>query len=238
MTKMKRLTLYVFLSSLLMISFGCKDPIQIEDKPQTYSPSPEKDISDTPQVPDNSEVSIGRVFWQKPSLVIDKMGDLTGKTVADIGAELGFFAFRLPYKAEKVIAIDIDPLMIQHMNAISMNHPRSEMRERFEARLAKPDDPQLLENEVDQVIMINLIAYLGDQLAYLKNLRKAIKPGGMIMIVDFKMQRLPTTLALPKSERVYIDVAEELLYEAGYTYVVVDDTSLDYQYIITAINEK
>lgn len=232
MTKMKHLTLCFLCSSLLLTIFGCKDPIKTEHKPEPISPTPEIEI------PASSQASIGRVLWQKPSTVIAKMGDLTGKTVADIGAETGFFAFRLPFKAKKVIAIDIDPLMIQQMNTIAMNHPRSEIRERFEARLATPNDPRLLENEVDQVIMINLVAYLEDKLTYLKNLRKVIKPGGMIMIVDFKMKRLPTEISLPKSERIYIDVAEELLYEAGFTYVVVDDTSLDFQYIITAINDK
>ncbi len=49
-----------------------------------------------------------RAEWQKPEWVIEQLGDLTGKTVADIGAGTGYFAFRIARKAKKVIAIDID----------------------------------------------------------------------------------------------------------------------------------
>ena len=34
-----------------------------------------------------------RVIWQKPELVIDMMGDLSDKSVADIGAGQGAFCF-------------------------------------------------------------------------------------------------------------------------------------------------
>ena len=36
-----------------------------------------------------------RLVWQKPEMVIKRLGDLSLKTVADLGAGTGFFAFRL-----------------------------------------------------------------------------------------------------------------------------------------------
>lgn len=53
------------------------------------------------------------------------------------------------------------------------------------------------------------------------------------MIIDYKMKRLPIN-SPPKSERVYLDHLEDVLIDAGYKLLKVDDTSLDYQYIIKA----
>ncbi len=36
-----------------------------------------------------------RRSWQNPDLVLDKLGNLDGKVVADIGAGTGYFTFRL-----------------------------------------------------------------------------------------------------------------------------------------------
>ena len=48
-----------------------------------------------------------RAQWQKPDEVIASLGPLDGKTVADIGAGTGYFAFPIAKKAAKVMAIDI-----------------------------------------------------------------------------------------------------------------------------------
>jgi predicted RNA methylase len=55
------------------------------------------------------------VIWQKPDLVIQQLGDVNGKTVADLGAGTGYFSRRIAYKGARVIAIDIDPQAIQWM---------------------------------------------------------------------------------------------------------------------------
>lgn len=47
-------------------------------------------------------------MWQKPDLVLNTLGNLENKVVADIGAGTGYFSFRLAMRAKKVIAIDID----------------------------------------------------------------------------------------------------------------------------------
>ena len=52
-----------------------------------------------------------RGIWQKPNVVIKRLGDLEGKVVADIGAgPYGYFTLRIAHQtaAEKIIALDID----------------------------------------------------------------------------------------------------------------------------------
>jgi len=103
-----------------------------------------------------------RNIWQKPEMVISMLGDLNGKTVADIGAGSGYFAFRLTPKAEKVIGIDIDPGFISFLDSMKVRLPES-YRNRFESRLAKPDDPMLGPGEADAVIIVNTYAYIDNR---------------------------------------------------------------------------
>ena len=48
------------------------------------------------------------------SFVLREMGDLKGKTVVDIGAGLGFFAFEMA-EADKIYATETDPLFLNCM---------------------------------------------------------------------------------------------------------------------------
>ena len=82
--------------------------------------------------------SADRVIWQKPDLVIDQLGNVNGKVVADLGAGTGYFSRRIAYKGAKVIAIDIDPQAIQWMQAQKSRFP-IELQERLVIRQADPD---------------------------------------------------------------------------------------------------
>ena len=67
------------------------------------------------------------------------------------------------------------------------------------------------------------------------NLTPTIRQGGEIVIVDYKSKRLPSYVEAPKfKDRVYMHVLEEDLEKAGFNNITVDDTTLEYQYIITA----
>lgn len=171
-----------------------------------------------------------RVIWQKPDMVLNLLGGLEGKAVADIGAGTGFFTLRMAQKARKVIAIDIDPRFINYLDSIKTLELPEKFQARIETRLGKPDNPQLKTGEVDLVVIVNTFMYIRDQVAYLKILRNALTPGGKILIVDFKKKRTP--VGPPNDIRVPIHVVEEALYEAGYKNVLANDTALDYQYIL------
>jgi 2-polyprenyl-3-methyl-5-hydroxy-6-metoxy-1,4-benzoquinol methylase len=49
-----------------------------------------------------------RIKTQKPDEAINLLGDIKGKTIMDIGAGTGYFAFRMQKKGAKVIAADVD----------------------------------------------------------------------------------------------------------------------------------
>ncbi len=177
-------------------------------------------------------LSTNRGIWQKPELVLNLLGDLEGKTIADIGAGTGFFSLRLTPKAEKVIAIDIDPRFVNFLDSLKTRELPPEMQPRLETRLAKPDDPLLAPEEADVVLIVNTYMYLKNRVAYLENLHKGISPGGTLLIIDFKKKRTP--VGPPSEVRIPLYQVEEDLYEAGYRNIQTNDTALDYQYIVIA----
>jgi SAM-dependent methyltransferase len=172
-----------------------------------------------------------RVIWQKPDIVLNLLGNLKGKTVADIGAGTGFFAFRLASNGAKVIAVDIDPRAIAWIEAEQRRYP-VDVQALLETRLAAPDNPNLQPNEVDVVLMVNTYIYLDDRITYFRNLRQTLKKDGRLIIVDFKS--IETPIGPKLEERIALNQVQTELTQAGYSIMATDDQSLDYQYIITA----
>jgi len=219
----------------VVVLYSCKEshPDSPPMPPVVDSTPPRETIrTDIPEVAPNP---MNRVAWQKPDLILEKIGqDLAGKVVADIGAgPTGFFSLKLAREGARVIAIDIDPAALSYIEKEKAKLD-SAQQSLIQTRLARVDNPRLQKEEIDAILIVNTVAYLGNKQTYLANLKNNLKPGGRIVIVDFKMKRLPEQIAPPKSERIYVDVVEEYLYRAGYKNIQVDDQSLAYQYIITA----
>lgn len=173
-----------------------------------------------------------RGIWQKPELVISMLGDLSDKTVADIGAGTGYFTFRMVPKAKKVIGIDIDLRFIRFLDSVKVRLPL-QYRERFESRLARPDDPLLTPSEADAVVVVNTYGYIENRIQYLKTLSKGMAPGAKLLIIDFKKNNLP--IGPPDEYKVALNQVEKELITAGFGIEKIDKDALDYQYIVLAV---
>lgn len=176
-----------------------------------------------------------RVAWQQPAVVLDAMGDLEEKVVADIGAGEGFFAKRLAPLCDRVIAIEIDPVLVRYLNDTlrQLDLPQ-QVKPRLEARLATVDDPNLRENEVDIVLMVNTFMEIEEQLKYLNALKPALKQGGRIVVVDWKKRLMPKGVGPEQEKRLALYRLEQLFQESGYQVIKSDDSSLEFQYIVVA----
>lgn len=223
-----KIIFYIFFILQLM---NCKD--EVKQVPTELNTSYDKIVEEDLIVEENG---IGRAVWQKPDLIIQKLGNISDKVIADIGAGTGYFSFRLALHAKKVIAVDIDTQAIRFLEENKLKLPEK-FRENIQIRLAQENNPLLEENEVDVVLIINTVAYIKDLEKYLETIKKSLVKGGKIIIIDYKMKKIPIN-APPKAERLYLDKIEDMLEAAGYDQIVTDDTSLDYQYIIHAINNK
>ncbi len=176
-----------------------------------------------------------RYLWQQPQLILDVMGDISDKVVADIGAgPSGYFSFLLVQEAKKVIAIDILEPFVDYMDSIRQTDLPGEVQPKLEVRLGNLNDPNLRPSEVDLIFIVNTYMYIQDRTNYLKNLKYYLKPEGRIVIVDFKKKR--TSVGPPSELRIPLYIAEQEVLDAQFRRVRTNDTLLDYQYIIIAEN--
>lgn len=216
---------YTSLFFVIILLSSCQNGQQV-DSAQVEVESVE--VEEIPREADDDS----REAWQKPNLILDKMGDLENRVVADIGAGTGYFSFRMLSKAKKVIAIEIERDLIELMKNLAFSLSDSN-KEKFETRFALPDDPKLQANEVDDILIVNVVGYFEDRLDYFRKCYSALEENGKIHIIDYKVRKLPIE-APDYANRVYIHLIEEELEEAGFTDIITDDTSLDYQYIVQA----
>lgn len=172
-----------------------------------------------------------RVNWQNPEMVLEKMGNLIGKKVADIGVGTGYFAFRIIRKGATVIGVDIEQRFIDYIEERKADLPK-ELADRIITRLTQPNDPALKPGEVDWVLIVNTFYILDNRISYLNKVRKGLKPNGKLLIVDFKMGDIP--VGPEDSRKVSLSEAVREIKTTGFKILETDDKSLQYQYIIVA----
>ncbi len=206
-----------------MSALACKDPVM---------PSAKQATSVENQWEKELQANKSRDVWQRPSDVIDLLGDVSEYKIADIGAGTGFFSFRLLLRGASAIAIDIDPRMLEIIESFKQNLS-SEMQTKLETRLALPSDAKIKKDEVDIILIINTIGYIENRIEYLKQLYEVLPDGGKILIVDFKSRQLP--VEAPSLEyRVPLFQLEQDLANSGFTSIESNDAILDYQYTVLA----
>ncbi len=126
---------------------------------------------------------IGRDGWQQPERVIAALELRGGERIADLGSGTGYFTFRLADATGpggRVLAVDIDSLLVDHL----AERAAEEGYANVEAVLAEPDDPGLADASVDLVFTCNTFHHIQDRVAYFERLRKTLRPGGRVAIVE------------------------------------------------------
>lgn len=222
------MTRNLFICCIVVIALASCSSNKNEDEPQVIQTPVLIEQRDILEKVDDS----GRIVWQKPEEVVKILGDISQKTIADIGSGSGYFTFRFALKAQKVIAIDIDPSMIKIVETFKQQLPE-DIQKKIVTRLALPKDPKISTAEVDIITIINTIGYIEDRVDYLSTLKDGLKPGGEIFILDFKAKNL--TINAPDMQfRVPLARLENDLKAAGYEIFDSDDRTLDYQYIVRA----
>jgi arsenite methyltransferase len=169
-----------------------------------------------------------RDVWQKPHEVISALGLRPGDRVADIGAGSGYFALRFAHhvgEAGHVYAVDISRSMIDHLTARAAGAGLGHLS----PVLAAPDDPKLPEGTLDTIFICNTWHHIEHRAAYLDTLRRALRPGGRVVVVDFHKEDVP--VGPPPSMKL---AREEVVAEAtaaGYT-LAKEHEFLPYQYFL------
>ncbi len=121
-------------------------------------------------------------------------------------------------------AVDISPDMIRHLNQRIHEAGLSNIS----TILAPPNNP-LLPRPVDRVLFVNVWHHIENQPGYLTLLKKALKPGGQIVMIDFHKRDLP--VGPPPAMRIAREDLIRQMQENGFK-VRAEHTLLPYQYFV------
>jgi predicted methyltransferase len=122
-----------------------------------------------------------RDAWQEPARVLALLDVAPGRTVADVGAGGGYFTERLAAAvgpAGRVIAVDIDS------DALSQLTTRFAHARNVEVQRGLTNDPRLEADTLDGVLFVDAFHELANPAATLAAVRRALRPGRRLVIVD------------------------------------------------------
>ena len=169
-----------------------------------------------------------RDAYQKPHEVLTALNLKEGEVIADIGAGSGYFTFRLANHvggSGLVYAVDVSPDMIVHLN----RRIRDLLLTNVLTILAAPDDPLLADSSVDRFFISETWHHIENHDRYLALLKKALKPSGQLVMIDFKKTETP--VGPPLEMRIDRDDMIKEMEKNGFN-LASEYTFLPYQYFL------
>ncbi|MEZ5044496.1 MAG: class I SAM-dependent methyltransferase [Saprospiraceae bacterium] len=108
------------------------------------------------------------------------------ESIADIGAGSGYYTFRMAERVPdgKVFAVDIQSEMLDLMRRkIKREHIGN-----VELIKGQETSPNLAENSVDMVLMVDVYHELSYPKEMMQQVVKALKPGGRFILLEYRME--------------------------------------------------
>jgi arsenite methyltransferase len=172
-----------------------------------------------------------RDAYQKPHEVVHALNLKPGEVIGDIGAGSGYFTFHLArHVGEKgrVYAVDVSSDMILHVN----RRIRELKTSNVVSILADPDDPLLSDQSVNRFFVCNVWHHIENQTKYLSQMKKMLKPGGEVIMIDFHKKETP--VGPPHKMRIAREDLIKQMESNGFR-LTKEHTFLPYQYFIVFV---
>jgi ubiquinone/menaquinone biosynthesis C-methylase UbiE len=169
-----------------------------------------------------------RDAWQKPKELVAALALTPGMTIADLGAGTGYFSrylSRAVGDTGTVFAVDTEPNLVAHLR----ERAEQEHTANVIPVLASFDDARLPRGAIDLVLIVDTFHHLDHRLEYLQRLRRALKPGGRVVIVDWQAKDLP--VGPPLEHKIARDQVVGEMRAAGYR-LADEPPVLPYQYVL------
>jgi ubiquinone/menaquinone biosynthesis C-methylase UbiE len=122
---------------------------------------------------------------EQPEKMLDALKIKEGETVADIGAGAGYTSLRLSRRVGPtgtVLATDVQTQML----AMLTDNARTAGVTNIKAIRSTQTDTKLPESKVDLALMVDVYHEASDPEALLQGVKKALKPGGRLVLVEFR----------------------------------------------------
>lgn len=128
-----------------------------------------------------------RVAEEAPDAALDAIGVARGATVADIGAGVGYFTWRLAERIGlegKVYAVDIQPGMLEQLR----KNMAARKLANYEAVLGAADDPRLPPGRIDLALLVDVYHEFSQPQRMLRHIRESLKPGGRMVLLEYRKE--------------------------------------------------
>jgi ubiquinone/menaquinone biosynthesis C-methylase UbiE len=165
---------------------------------------------------------------EAPDVALNALKIAKGASVADIGAGSGFITERLSAQVGptgRVFANDVQPQMLQ------MLARRLAAKKITNVTLVQGtiDDPKLDPASVDLEIMVDVYHELSQPQAMLRHLREALKPGGRLVLLEYRKE--DPTVPIKFEHKMSVAEAKMEIEAEGFTLAKVDE-ALPRQHIL------
>ena len=169
-----------------------------------------------------------RMIEEAPDEAIRVLRIAPGSTVADIGAGSGYITMLLAAAVGpggRVFANDVQPEMLE------MLRRRLASRQITNVTLVQGavDDPRLADASVDLELMVDVYHELSRPQVMLQRLRTALKPGGRLVLVEYRKE--DPSIPIKFEHKMSVQEARTEVEAEGFTLSKVDE-SLPRQHIL------
>ena len=131
---------------------------------------------------------------RRPEKVVEALGIRPGSRVADIGAGSGLLTGHLARAVRpngRVVATDIDGAVL---DLLQSRLAAAGLADVVERRVVAAEQPGLEAASYDAILLAEVDHYFQDEVAWLKEATKALKPGGRIVISN-RIHHRPRSMA-------------------------------------------
>lgn len=146
---------------------------------------------------------------EMPDRLLDALRIEPGMTVADVGAGIGYFSWRIAGRVGpegRVLAVEIQPEMLERLGA--------EMRKRditnVRSILGTPVDPNLPAQSVDLALMVDVYHEFRHPEEMVAGIRRSLKDDGRMVLVEYRGED-PTVPIRPEHKMTVKQVLLEIL---------------------------
>lgn len=150
-----------------------------------------------------------REEMEMPDRLLDALEIKPGMTVADVGAGIGYFSWRIARRvgAEgRVLAVEIQSEMLERLGA--------EMKKRnignVQSLLGTPVDPRLPARSVDLALLVDVYHEFQHPEAMVDRIRNSLKDDGRMVLVEYRGED-PTVPIRPEHKMTARQVLLEIL---------------------------
>jgi ubiquinone/menaquinone biosynthesis C-methylase UbiE len=154
-----------------------------------------------------------------------------GQTVADVGAGTGLFTGHFAEavgSSGRVLAVDISQKFVDHIR----EKARAQGRKNIDAVLCSADSVDLPPESIDVAFICDTYHHFEFPFSTMKSLAKAIKPGGVVVVIDFRRIEGVSSAWVLNHVRAGQEVVEAEIVKSGFVKIAERKDLLKENYFV------